>query len=153
LRVQRSAPHFCNTCIIDVSDAGRIASIQNVDGFEDTFTCRSFMLATSLGSRLHPRLPPPSSQLNGKKLVPNNSVISKFMLPLTVWAVAVIVVFGVTFQRLAGLQAPLASLNAAARVTYLISRVRVTVRATAGGWGEGASQGGNQAIAAQIQPP
>ncbi|GBF97005.1 hypothetical protein Rsub_09802 [Raphidocelis subcapitata] len=31
----------------------------------------------------------------------------------------------VTFQKLAGLQAPLASLNAAARVTYRISRVRL----------------------------
>ena len=52
-------------------------------------------------------------------------VVFKFMLPLVLWAAMVIVVFGVTFQKLAGLQAPLSSLNAAARVTYGISRVRL----------------------------
>ncbi|KAI8467685.1 MAG: hypothetical protein J3K34DRAFT_523567 [Monoraphidium minutum] len=64
-------------------------------------------------------------KLNGKKLSPNNVVVLKMMLPLVLWAAAVVVIFGVTFQKLAGLQAPLASLNAAARVTYLISRVRL----------------------------
>jgi hypothetical protein len=47
------------------------------------------------------------------------------MLPLLAWAAAVLVIFGVTFQKLAGLQAPLSSLNAAARVTYRVSRVRL----------------------------
>ena len=31
-------------------------------------------------------------------------VVLKFMLPLLAWAAAVLVIFGVTFQKLAGLQ-------------------------------------------------
>jgi hypothetical protein len=49
------------------------------------------------------------------------------MLPLVAWAAAVVIVFGVSFERLGGLQAPLASLNAAAHVTFRISRVRLMV--------------------------
>ena len=76
-------------------------------------------------SRPPPPRPLARPQVNGKKLTPNSMVVFKFMLPLVLWAAMVIVVFGVTFQKLAGLQAPLSSLNAAARVTYGISRVRL----------------------------
>jgi hypothetical protein len=38
---------------------------------------------------------------------------------------AVIVIFGVSFQRLKGLQGPLASLNGMAHVIYRASRVRM----------------------------
>jgi hypothetical protein len=39
-------------------------------------------------------------------------------LPLCLWVATVIIIFGVSFQKLQGLQAPLASLNAAAHVRY-----------------------------------
>lgn len=39
-------------------------------------------------------------------------------LPMLLWVAAVIVIYGVSFQKLEGLQAPLASLNAAAHVRY-----------------------------------
>jgi hypothetical protein len=109
-------------------------------------------------------------QVNGKKLTPNSVVVLKFMVrklffsvkaelfatqhththahnththqvPLLIWASAVIVIFGVTFQKLAGLQAPLSSLNAAARVTYGISRVRLAVGRLGFGWGRLGSVG------------
>lgn len=39
-------------------------------------------------------------------------------LPLVLWVATVIIIFGVSFEQLQGLQAPLASLNAAAHVRY-----------------------------------
>lgn len=39
-------------------------------------------------------------------------------LPLVLWVATVIIIFGVSFEKLQGLQAPLASLNAAAHVRY-----------------------------------
>lgn len=47
-------------------------------------------------------------------------------MPLLLWVSAVIVMFGVSFQMLQGLQAPLSSLNAAAHVRFRIARCRVT---------------------------
>jgi hypothetical protein len=41
------------------------------------------------------------------------------------WVSAVIIIFGVSFQKLQGLQAPLASLNAAAHVRYRFARCRL----------------------------
>ncbi|KAI8474715.1 MAG: hypothetical protein J3K34DRAFT_518018 [Monoraphidium minutum] len=64
-------------------------------------------------------------KVNGKKLMPNSTVVLRFMAPLVLWAAAVIVVFGVSFTQLANLQGPLSSLNAAAHVTYRVSRVRL----------------------------
>jgi len=73
-----------------------------------------------------PTLPPQNDeQVNGKKLVPSSVVVLRFMAPLVLWAAAVVVVFGVSFTQLANLQGPLSSLNAAAHVTYRISRVRL----------------------------
>ncbi|GBF95600.1 hypothetical protein Rsub_08582 [Raphidocelis subcapitata] len=64
-------------------------------------------------------------KLNGKKLLPSNAAIVRLMAPVLLWAVTVMVVFGVSYVQLQGLQAPLSSLNAAAQVTYRISRVRL----------------------------
>lgn len=77
-----------------------------------------FYVAPALEIMLQP-------QVNGKKLQPNSTVVLRFMAPLVAWAIAVVVVFGVSFTQLANLQGPLSSLNAAAHVTYRISRVRV----------------------------
>ena len=46
-------------------------------------------------------------------------------VPLILWVMAVIVIFGLSFQRLKGLQGPLASLNSMAHVIYRASRVRM----------------------------
>ena len=78
----------------------------------------------------------PWPQVNGKKLIPNSTVLLKFMAPLVLWAAAVVVVFGVSFTMLANLQGPLSSLNAAAHVTYRVSRVRLLGELT--GMGHGA---------------
>ncbi|GBF92718.1 hypothetical protein Rsub_05087, partial [Raphidocelis subcapitata] len=64
-------------------------------------------------------------KVNGKKLIPNATVVLRFMSPLLLWAIAVVIVFGVSFKQLANLQGPLSSLNAAAHVNYRISRVRL----------------------------
>lgn len=45
------------------------------------------------------------------------------MGPMIAWAAAVIIIFGVSYVQLSDLQRPLSSLNAAARVTYRVSRV------------------------------
>jgi hypothetical protein len=52
-------------------------------------------------------------KLNGKKLLPSNAAVSRLLLPLVLWAVAVVAVFGVSYTQLQGLQAPLSSLNGA----------------------------------------
>jgi hypothetical protein len=36
----------------------------------------------------------PSFKRNGKKLVPNNSVVVKFMVPLVLWLAAVVAIYG-----------------------------------------------------------
>lgn len=47
---------------------------------------------------------------NGKKLVPSLHVIVKLMAPLLLWVAAVMVIYGVSYSNLQGLQGPLASL-------------------------------------------
>ncbi|KAF8055488.1 tmcC [Scenedesmus sp. PABB004] len=64
-------------------------------------------------------------KINGKKLVPHSGVLWRFMVPLLLWVAAVIIIFGVSFQKLQGLQGPLASLNAAAHVRFRLARVRL----------------------------
>ena len=74
----------------------------------------------------------PCVQLNGKRLVPNNATLAKFMAPLLVWFYTVVAIFGVSFMMLSVLQAPLSSLNAAAHVMYRTSRIRVMGACTLG---------------------
>lgn len=45
-------------------------------------------------------------------------------IPLLMWMSAVVIIFGVSFQKLNDLQGPLASLNVAAHVVYGVARVR-----------------------------
>lgn len=70
---------------------------------------------------------PRCSQVNGRKLVPSPGVLLRFSLPMLLWAAGIVALFGASLLRLAALQAPLASLNAAAHVTYRMSRVRLMV--------------------------
>eukprot|EP00775_Hariotina_reticulata_P001355 gene1355-1696_t len=65
----------------------------------------------------------PNFKVNGKKLVPHNVVLYKFMIPLVLWVCAIIISFGVSFQMLQGLQGPLSSLNA--HVCYRLARCRL----------------------------
>eukprot|EP00775_Hariotina_reticulata_P003515 gene3515-3785_t len=67
----------------------------------------------------------PKFKVNGKKLVPYNVILYKFMIPLVLWVCAIIISFGVSFQMLQGLQGPLSSLNAAAHVCYRMARCRL----------------------------
>jgi hypothetical protein len=67
--------------------------------------------------------------------MPNSTVVLRFVAPLLLWAVAVVVVFGVSFTQLANLQGPLSSLNAAAHVNYRVSRVRLQGGRALGPWG------------------
>lgn len=54
---------------------------------------------------------------NGKKLVPSSQVVVKLMAPLLLWVAAVMVIYGVSYSNLQGLQGPLASL---VRSSFLI---------------------------------
>ncbi|KAG2482499.1 hypothetical protein HYH03_018574 [Edaphochlamys debaryana] len=63
-------------------------------------------------------------RINGKVLVPSHSTMLKFGVPFFVWNVALITLFAISLVLLNGLQAPLASLNMASRVTYRYTRIR-----------------------------
>jgi hypothetical protein len=55
--------------------------------------------------------PCPAPQVNGKKLQPARGAFASFMLPLACWWVAALVIFGVSFNSVQQLQAPLTSLQ------------------------------------------
>ncbi|GFR46157.1 hypothetical protein Agub_g7684 [Astrephomene gubernaculifera] len=63
-------------------------------------------------------------RINGKVLLPSRWNISKFTVPFLLWNLAVVLVYVITLAKLNGMQAPLASLNMASRVTYRYTRVR-----------------------------
>ncbi|GFR46145.1 hypothetical protein Agub_g7671, partial [Astrephomene gubernaculifera] len=63
-------------------------------------------------------------RINGKVLLPSRWNISKFTVPFLLWNLAVVLVYVITLAKLEGMQAPLASLNMASRVTYRYTRVR-----------------------------
>ncbi|KAG2482503.1 hypothetical protein HYH03_018578 [Edaphochlamys debaryana] len=63
-------------------------------------------------------------RINGKVLVPSHSTMLKFGVPFFVWNAALIILFAISLLLLNGLQAPLASLNMASRVTYRYTRIR-----------------------------
>ncbi len=52
-------------------------------------------------------------------------IVCSYMVqvPLMLWALAVVVLYGVSFSSLSNLQGPLASLDAAAHVLYRSARV------------------------------
>jgi len=50
-------------------------------------------------------------KLNGKKLLPSNVAVMQLLIPTVIWAVAVAIVFGVSYVQLQGLHQPLSSLN------------------------------------------
>lgn len=50
-------------------------------------------------------------QVNGKKLHPARGAFASFMLPMLAWWLAAIVIFGVSFQKVSMLQAPLTSMQ------------------------------------------
>lgn len=51
------------------------------------------------------------AQINGKKLHPARASFAAFLLPLLAWWVVALVIFGISFQKVAMLQAPLTSLQ------------------------------------------
>ncbi|KXZ45581.1 hypothetical protein GPECTOR_53g167 [Gonium pectorale] len=65
-------------------------------------------------------------RINGKLLSPSPNNVLKFMVPLGLWEIALVVVLTISFLRLDGIQGPLASLNMASRVIYRYTRVRMT---------------------------
>eukprot|EP00879_Flechtneria_rotunda_P009748 GHRR01010197.1.p2 GENE.GHRR01010197.1~~GHRR01010197.1.p2 ORF type:complete len:816 (+),score=239.63 GHRR01010197.1:4977-7424(+) len=67
----------------------------------------------------------PQFKRNGKKLLPSTSIIWRFMIPLLLWVSAVVVIYGISYNDLQGLQGPLASLDTSAHVLYRITRCRL----------------------------
>lgn len=57
-------------------------------------------------------------KVNGKKLQPSMGVFLWFMGPLLAWGVTVVVIFGVSFDKVALLQGPLTSLQVRNLVWY-----------------------------------
>lgn len=55
-------------------------------------------------------------------LTPSLFLLRMPQVPLLLWVASVIIIFGVSFQLLQGLQGPLASLNAAAHVRFRFAR-------------------------------
>lgn len=49
-------------------------------------------------------------------------VLSCLQVALLLWMSAVVIIYGVSYMRLANLQAPLASLNAVAHVRFRVAR-------------------------------
>lgn len=54
------------------------------------------------------------AQINGKKLHPARGAFAVFMLPLLAWWIVALVIYGISFQKVALLQAPLTSLQVSA---------------------------------------
>jgi hypothetical protein len=50
-------------------------------------------------------------QINGKKLYPARGAFGAFLLPLLAWWLVALVIYGISFQKVAMLQAPLTSLQ------------------------------------------
>jgi hypothetical protein len=50
-------------------------------------------------------------QINGKKLHPARGAFGAFLLPLLAWWIVALVIYGISFQKVAMLQAPLTSLQ------------------------------------------
>lgn len=51
------------------------------------------------------------TQINGKKLHPSRGAFARFMLPLLAWWVLGLILYGMSFESLQKLQAPLTSLQ------------------------------------------
>lgn len=54
---------------------------------------------------------------------PTHAVCHLLQVPLLIWCVALIIIYGVSFDRVKNLQGPLTSLDVAAHVIYRLSRV------------------------------
>lgn len=52
-----------------------------------------------------------ASQVNGKKLHPARGTFASFLLPLLAWWLVALIIYGVSFQKVAMLQAPLTSMQ------------------------------------------
>ncbi|KAG2486663.1 hypothetical protein HYH03_014719 [Edaphochlamys debaryana] len=67
--------------------------------------------------------------MNGRKLVPSHGATARFVVPFVLWNITVVVVYVISLLKLSGMQAPLASLNMACRVTYRYTRIRAIAAA------------------------
>jgi hypothetical protein len=60
----------------------------------------------------------PASQVNGKKLHPARGTFASFLLPLLVWWLVALIIYGVSFQKVALLQSPLTSMQVRSQRTW-----------------------------------
>jgi hypothetical protein len=67
-----------------------------------------------------------ASQVNGKKLHPARGTFASFLLPLLAWWLVALIIYGVSFQKVAMLQAPLTSMQV--RGPYNETNVVATTR-------------------------
>eukprot|EP00775_Hariotina_reticulata_P007054 gene7054-7268_t len=87
---------------------------------ESNLTRHSNRLGKKLIGWLHPKF-----KYNGKKMVPSIHRVWTFMVPLLLWVAMVAIIFSISFDRLQGLQAPLAALDLSAHVLYRFSNCRL----------------------------
>ncbi|KXZ45821.1 hypothetical protein GPECTOR_50g615 [Gonium pectorale] len=64
-------------------------------------------------------------RINGRVLQPSYHNMLRFMAPLAVWNIAVILVYAISLSKLGNMTGPLASLNAASHVIFRYTRARV----------------------------
>ncbi|PNW79942.1 hypothetical protein CHLRE_08g373200v5 [Chlamydomonas reinhardtii] len=63
-------------------------------------------------------------RINGKTLQPSYLSVLKFMAPMFLWNLAVVIVYAISIAKLQGMQEPLASLNLAGHIIYRYTRIR-----------------------------
>ncbi|KAG2431591.1 hypothetical protein HYH02_013284 [Chlamydomonas schloesseri] len=63
-------------------------------------------------------------RINGKTLQPSYLSVLKFMAPMFLWNLAVVIVYAISITKLQGMQEPLASLNLAGHIIYRYTRIR-----------------------------
>lgn len=56
--------------------------------------------------------------MNGKKLHPARGTFASFLLPLLVWWLVALIIYGVSFQKVALLQSPLTSMQVRSQRTW-----------------------------------
>ncbi|KAG2443454.1 hypothetical protein HXX76_001811 [Chlamydomonas incerta] len=62
--------------------------------------------------------------INGKTLVPSIMNVTKFVAPVILWNIAVLLIYAISLLQLNSMQGPLASLNMASHIIYRYTRVR-----------------------------
>ncbi|PNW74156.1 hypothetical protein CHLRE_13g587550v5 [Chlamydomonas reinhardtii] len=63
-------------------------------------------------------------RINGKTLAPSIINVGKFVAPVIIWNIAVVLIYAISLVQLNSMQGPLASLNMASHIIYRYTRVR-----------------------------